>query len=714
MSRPGAITDDDLRARCYRFDDIVVDTAAQTLTRGGRLLDVEPKAFAVLLVLLRHAGELVERDALLDAVWGHRHVTPGVLTRAIAQLRAALGDPAQAPRYIQTRHALGYRFIGDLAAARTDAAEPAAPGPAPVATPATAHAPAGPRRSRSRAPWAAAALLAAAAALAPVAQRGGDAPASPAQASVAVLPFVNPGGDRGDDYFAEGLGAELRAALAGVEGLRVAAPLPPAAAPTGDTDLRTLGEALGVATVLSASVRREARHMRISARLADCASGFTLWSRTYEGAPGDVFAAQADIARAVVQALLGAEAARRAAPFRGLAPTGDLAAFDAYLLGLQQLRLAEVDGDSGSAADAFGRALAVDPAFARAQAGLCRTRVWRFVNLREAAAYDDARTACRLAEDMDPEAGAARIALGDLHRARGDLEPAAEAYRRAGIDPASAAAAEVGLAQVEAARGDHDAARAGFERALALQPGSAAIHGRLGYQQYLAGRLPEAIVSYRRALELAPEDAELWASLAGLHLGVGDARAAADALERSIRIRPTAIALHNYGELRFDAGDYRLAASLFRRALELEPGEFLTWGALGSALAAEPAHAGQAREAFRRAADMAAAYLALKPDDARALAALGWYRANLGERAQARGHLLAAEALGSDAGEVALSNAQTLVLVGTADEVGARLAAARAAGIAERRIATNPFLRRAPAVAAAAPDPDRHIHRSRP
>ncbi|MFC3128325.1 winged helix-turn-helix domain-containing protein, partial [Coralloluteibacterium stylophorae] len=156
MSRPGAITDDDLRARCYRFDDIVVDTAAQTLTRGGRLLDVEPKAFAVLLVLLRHAGELVERDALLDAVWGHRHVTPGVLTRAIAQLRAALGDPAQAPRYIQTRHALGYRFIGDLAAARTDAAEPAAPGPAPVATPATAHAPAGPRRSRSRAPWAAA------------------------------------------------------------------------------------------------------------------------------------------------------------------------------------------------------------------------------------------------------------------------------------------------------------------------------------------------------------------------------------------------------------------------------------------------------------------------------------------------------------------------------------------------------------------------------
>lgn len=91
-----------------------MDAVAHTFSRGGEFLPVEPKAFAVLLVLLRHAGELVGREQLLDAVWGHRHVTPGVLTCAIALLRVALADDSHVPRYIQTQHALGYRFIGHL------------------------------------------------------------------------------------------------------------------------------------------------------------------------------------------------------------------------------------------------------------------------------------------------------------------------------------------------------------------------------------------------------------------------------------------------------------------------------------------------------------------------------------------------------------------------------------------------------------------------
>lgn len=96
----------------YRFDGIVVDAAARSLSRDGHPQPLEPKAFAVLLELLAHPGELVTREQLLDAVWGHRHVTPGVLTRAIAQLRTAMADDPHHPRFIQTRHGLGYCFIG--------------------------------------------------------------------------------------------------------------------------------------------------------------------------------------------------------------------------------------------------------------------------------------------------------------------------------------------------------------------------------------------------------------------------------------------------------------------------------------------------------------------------------------------------------------------------------------------------------------------------
>lgn len=98
----------------YQCDDIVVEPRAHRLERAGVALAVEPKAYTVLVVLLQQAGEVVSRDELLDAAWGHRHVTPGVLTRVISQLRHALGDRAGHPRYIATIHSLGYRFIGDV------------------------------------------------------------------------------------------------------------------------------------------------------------------------------------------------------------------------------------------------------------------------------------------------------------------------------------------------------------------------------------------------------------------------------------------------------------------------------------------------------------------------------------------------------------------------------------------------------------------------
>ncbi|QNK03538.1 winged helix-turn-helix domain-containing protein [Dyella telluris] len=98
----------------YHCDDILVEPRAHRLERAGETVSVEPKAYAVLVVLLQQAGEVVGKDALLDAAWGHRHVTPGVLTRVISQLRHALGDNVSQPRYIATVHSLGYRFIGDV------------------------------------------------------------------------------------------------------------------------------------------------------------------------------------------------------------------------------------------------------------------------------------------------------------------------------------------------------------------------------------------------------------------------------------------------------------------------------------------------------------------------------------------------------------------------------------------------------------------------
>ena len=96
----------------YQCDDIVVEPRAHRLECSGQSVLVEPKAYIVLVTLLEHAGTMLDKNTLLDSAWGHRNVTPGVLSRVISQLRHALGDSSRQPRYIATVNCLGYRFIG--------------------------------------------------------------------------------------------------------------------------------------------------------------------------------------------------------------------------------------------------------------------------------------------------------------------------------------------------------------------------------------------------------------------------------------------------------------------------------------------------------------------------------------------------------------------------------------------------------------------------
>ncbi|WHZ20018.1 MAG: hypothetical protein OJF55_002167 [Rhodanobacteraceae bacterium] len=106
----------------FAFADVEVDMRAHRLQRGGREIPLEPKAFAVLRVFLAHPGELLTRDQLLDAVWGHSFVTPATLNRIVAQLRRALADDSEHPRCIQTVHGLGYRFIASLGQVQVEGA----------------------------------------------------------------------------------------------------------------------------------------------------------------------------------------------------------------------------------------------------------------------------------------------------------------------------------------------------------------------------------------------------------------------------------------------------------------------------------------------------------------------------------------------------------------------------------------------------------------
>ena len=135
------------RGLCYRFDDIVLDPAAFSVEKSGRVLNLEPKSIRLLLYLVQNRSRVIGKEELLHAVWEDVAVTDNALTRVVAQLRKALGDDAKVARYIETVPTIGYRFIAEID-------EPIATTPEPLRPPV-------PPRPR---PWIAIAIVAAMAA----------------------------------------------------------------------------------------------------------------------------------------------------------------------------------------------------------------------------------------------------------------------------------------------------------------------------------------------------------------------------------------------------------------------------------------------------------------------------------------------------------------------------------------------------------------------
>ena len=118
----------------YRCGDFHVDAANRRFTRAGVEVPLEPRVFAVILQLLARPNTLVTRNELLDAVWGHRYVTPSTLNRVIALARRAFGDDTAEPHYIVTVHGAGYRYTGPCERAQMAGTERAVRfGPPPAA-----------------------------------------------------------------------------------------------------------------------------------------------------------------------------------------------------------------------------------------------------------------------------------------------------------------------------------------------------------------------------------------------------------------------------------------------------------------------------------------------------------------------------------------------------------------------------------------------------
>jgi TolB-like protein/Tfp pilus assembly protein PilF len=468
------------------FGSFEMDLETLELFRRGRRVRLHGQPARVLAILLRHPGELVTREAIRDHLWGsgtHVDYEQGI-NQAIRHLRAALGDDAEAPRYLETLPRLGYRFLAPVSRASAEEM----PGTAEPPVPATV------RPSRRTALLA---LTPAVALLAVLVSWTRTAPA-PARPVVAVLPFAQPAGGT-PPALAEILMEEVIARLGASYGGRLGVIARTSAMAYRDSgkDVRQIGTELGASHVLEGSIHPAGSEVRVSARLVRTLDQIPLWASTYQIPPNEAFALPPDlasrIARALALNLLSGD--DRALPAARTRPE----VFDLYLQGKSLLAARE----PARAAALLERSLELDPGFAPAYLALARARQAHGPSHRERKAA--AREAVERTLALDDGLVEAHVLMGNmLFYDDLDREAARREFERAlRINPASAEAWHA-IAAVFATSGDLEGALEAVNRALSYDPLHPMVAGDVGWYSYWARRYDEAIERSRRTLAMAP------------------------------------------------------------------------------------------------------------------------------------------------------------------------------------------------------------------
>jgi adenylate cyclase len=483
----------------YRFADAELDTERYELRCQGVLRPVEPQVFDLLRYLVENRDRTVTKDELHEAIWQRRIVSESALSSRIKAARQAVNDTGNDQKIIRTLHGRGFRFVAPVEVGDGDRHE-------------------------------------------------GDEPLAAANASIAVLPFVNMSGDPEQEYFSDGITEDLIADLSRISGLFVPARNSTFTYKGAAVQLQRMCQELGVRYALEGSVRKAGGRVRIVAQLIDGETGGHLWAERYDRDLTDVFAVQDEITHRIVESLrirlLPSE--RRAIE---KVPTDNVEAYQYYLRGRQFFHR-QTRNSLEIAKRMFLRAIELDPNYARAYAGLadCESELY-------GGSYSDTVPEAILAAsaralELDPD-------LAEAHASRG-----------------------LALSTLER----HDEAEQEFKAAMRLDPNLFEVLKYYARACNSQGRNAEAAEYFERACAASPDDIRCPILLAQAYRDIGrhqEAEAASrrglEKIERELQRHPehaNAAAL-GAGELA-RLGDTARARDWASLALSLDPDDLLT------------------------------------------------------------------------------------------------------------------------------------------
>ncbi len=416
----------------YSFDSFLFDPERFELIRDGASIALEPQVVSLLAFLIENRARVVSKNELNEKVWGGRIVSEAALSSRIKKLRQALSDDGKQQRLIKTVHGVGFRFVGDLDA------------PASQAAP---HV---------------------------------SAPEGLKKPTIAILPFANLSGDPGQEYFADGITADIISTLSKHRWLNIIARNTTFGYKGVTGDVRLVGTELGANYVVEGSVQRAGERVRVNAQLIDANTGGHKWTDRFDRHIEDIFALQDDITQTIAARLepeIGS--AERQKALR--ADRHDLRAWDCYHLGVAHFFRFTAD-DNIEAQRLLDQSRTLDPDFGEAHAW------WAYA-----------------------------VILGMIYwETEASPDAMAEAYqatcRALEIDDQNAVFYAL-KARVQLARCEYQSALVENEMAIRLNPTFAAAHCGLADSLAFEGRYDEAITGFEKAIDLSPNDPQRWAFL---------------------------------------------------------------------------------------------------------------------------------------------------------------------------------------------------------
>lgn len=687
-----------------RFGVFELNLVTEELRKFGTPIKLAPQPFKVLALLASQAGQIVTREQIQLQVWGDETFVDFEqgMNHCIKQIRNALNDSADTPRYIETLPRRGYRFVAPVEVQRlpwdkqelqVTLVDPNRPPPErPSGEADNAPAPASesldsasaasvidssvatatakisgavdagraatdsatiavaPKRRTTRWMLVTAALIVCAG-VGYVAQRWWRASIAAHRETLLVLPFEASEQDTASNALARGLSASITDKLAQAHsqaGLELIS-----AREARDLGVKTAEDArkrLQTDYVLEGSVQRSGERVQVSCSLVDSRTHRQIGARTVSGDASDLFALEDK----VVGQILGLLPGESVASVTKVAGTGaQQPGYEAYLRGRGYLlEYAKPENIDSAIAD-FNHALAMDSNFAPAHAGLGEAYWIGYDTYNKGKEWLDRSSAqCEQALKLDAKLAEAHTCMGHIYEALGKYDKAVEELRRSvELDPDDLQAWR-GLGRAYDKLNKTSEAEAAYKKAIELRSRYWAPYNWLGVHYFQHAQYSEAADEFRKTIELAPDNHRLYTNLGGVYVQMGRYDEAIAVLQRSIELRPTMEAYSNLGTAYFYTRRFNEAADTLRKAAEMDRNDSLTWGNLGDALYWTPSRRPEAAKAYQTARNLDTAKLKINPNDALTEAYIAVYSAMLDNKQAAMTSMNHALQLAPGSGDV--------------------------------------------------------------